>query len=262
MIHDARFHAVDEIPDQSQEFVFGPLLTDGRQMQPSARLLEGIGIFQGIPSSELERLVKRFRWRRYHAGQQIISHLDDSSDVFLIVEGMVRVIIYSASGKEVTFRDIGAGGHFGELAGIDGLPRSATVAALTNCLVASMSAELFREILRSHPEASATLIRQLASSVRTLTERVFEFSALAVRNRIHAELLRLARDHMTGENIAVIRPTPTHAEIASRISTTREAVTRELNQLSRDGLVERRSGALVVRDVEQLVHLVQNAVGL
>ena len=125
-----------------------------------------------------------------------------------------------------------------------------------------MSAEVFWEILKSYPEASATLVRQLTSSVRALTERVFEFSALAVRNRIHAELLRLARDHMTGENIAVIRPTPTHAEIASRISTTREAVTRELNQLSRDGLVERRSGALVVRDVEQLVHLVQNAVGL
>ncbi len=219
-------------------------------------------MFQGIPSSELERLVKRFRWRRYHAGQQIISHLDDSTDVFLIIEGMVRVIIYSATGKEVTFRDIKAGQYFGELAAIDGLPRTASIVALNDSVIASMSADIFWEILRAYPDAAARLVKNLASSVRTLTERVFEFSALAVRNRIHAELLRLARDHMTGENIAVIRPAPTHAELSSRISTTREAVTRELNQLSRDGLVERRSGALVVRDVEQLVHLVQNAVGL
>jgi CRP-like cAMP-binding protein len=196
---------------------------------------------------------------RYDAGQQIISHMDDSTDVFLIVEGSVRVIIYSASGKEVAFRDIGVGEHFGELAAIDGLPRSATVAALTNCAVASMSAEIFWEILRNHPEASATLIRQLARSIRALTGRVFEFSALAVRNRIHAELLRLARDHMAGENAAMVRPAPTHAEIASRISTNREAVTRELNQLSREGLVERRSGTLVICDVTRLERLVQNA---
>jgi CRP-like cAMP-binding protein len=228
-------------------------------VQPSARLLEAIEIFQGIPSGELESLAKRFRWMRYDAGQQIISHMDDSTDVFLVVEGTVRVIIFSASGKEVAFRDIGAGEHFGELAAIDGLPRSATVAALTDCAVASMSAEVFWDILKCYPEVATPLIRQLASSVRALTGRVFEFSALAVKNRIHAELLRLARDHMTGENAAVVRPAPTHAEIASRISTNREAVTRELNQLSRDGLVERQSGALVVRDVARLARLVENA---
>jgi CRP-like cAMP-binding protein len=90
---------------------------------------------------------------------------------------------------------------------------------------------------------------------------VFEFSALAVNNRIHAELLRLAQDHMTGENVAVIDPVPTHAEIASRISTRREAVTREFNQLSRAGIVQRRSSTLVVRDVERLKRLVQDVVG-
>jgi CRP-like cAMP-binding protein len=225
----------------------------------SARRLEGIAIFQGIPPKELENLAKRFRWMRYDAGQQIISHMDHSTDVFLVVEGAVRVIIYSAAGKEITFRDIAAGQHFGELAAIDGHPRSATVAALTNCAVASMSTEVFWEILKRYPEASAALVRQLAGSVRALTGRVFEFSAFAVRNRIHAELLRLARDHMAGENAAVVRPAPTHAEIASRISTNREAVTRELNQLSRDGLVERRSGALVICDVTRLERLVQNA---
>jgi CRP-like cAMP-binding protein len=122
-----------------------------------------------------------------------------------------------------------------------------------------MSAAVFWDILKRYPEASATLIRQLTNSVRALTGRVYEFSALAVRNRIHAELLRLARGHMTDENAAVVRPAPTHAEIASRISTNREAVTRELNQLSRDGLVERRSGALVICDVTRLERLVENA---
>jgi CRP-like cAMP-binding protein len=141
------------------------------------------------------------------------------------------------------------------------LPRTASIVALSDSVIASMSADIFWEILRAYPDAAAGLVKNLTSSVRALTERVFEFSALAVNNRIHAELLRLAQDHMTGENVAVINPAPTHAEIASRISTRREAVTREFNQLSRAGVVQRRSGTLVIRDVERLRRLVQEVVG-
>ncbi len=231
------------------------------KLQPSGRMLEVIEIFASVSPGDLETLAKRFRWMRYGADKQIISHLDESTGVFFVIEGAVQVIVYSPAGKEVTFRDIEAGEYFGELAAIDGLPRSATVAALTDSLVACASAGTFWEILRSYPDVAALVMKQLASSVRVLTERVFEFSALAVRNRVHAELLRLARHHMIGDNAAMIRPAPTHAELASRISTHREAVTRELNHLSRDGLIERQPGALAIHDVERLARLVQNVVG-
>ena len=224
-------------------------------------MLEVIEIFASVLPGDLETLPKRFRWKRYGADQQIISHLDESTDVFLVIEGTVRVIVYSPAGKEVTFRDIAAGKYFGELAAIDGLPRSATVTALTDSLIACMSAEIFWGVLRTYPNVAALVLKQLAGSVRALTERVFEFSALAVRNRVHAELLRLAHHHMVGDNAAMIRPAPTHAELASRISTHREAVTRELNHLSRDGLVERQPGVLAIHDVERLARLVQNVVG-
>jgi CRP/FNR family transcriptional regulator, cyclic AMP receptor protein len=223
--------------------------------------LRTIEIFQGIPPGELETLAAQLRWKRYAAHQQIIGHMEDSTDVFLVIEGSVRVIVYSASGKEVTFRDIPAGEYFGELAAIDGLPRSATVIALADSLLAVMSAETFWSILRRYPDFAAALVKRLAGSIRGLTARVFEFSTLAVRNRVQAELLRLAREHMVDDRSAVIRPAPTHAEIASRISTHREAVTRELNRLSHQGLVARQSGALVVRDVKQLSRLVQDVVG-
>lgn len=230
-------------------------------MQPISRMLEQVGIFQTLSEREREHLAKQLRWKRYGAGEQIISHLDRSTDVFLVLQGKVRVVIYSLAGREVTFRDIKAGQYFGELAAIDGLPRTASIVALGDSVIASMSADMFWEILRTYPDAAARLIKNLTSSVRALTERVFEFSALAVNNRIHAELLRLAQDHMTGENVAVIDPVPTHAEIASRISTRREAVTREFNKLSRAGVVQRQSGTLVVRDVERLRRLVQDIVG-
>ena len=151
-------------------------------------------------------LAKKLRWKRYRAGQQIIGHLDESTDVCLVIEGKVRVTVYSPAGKDVTFRDVEAGDCFGELAAIDGLPRSATVAALTDALIAYMSAGIFWEILRTHSDVAALVLKKLASLVRSLSERVFEFSALAVRNRVHAELLRLARHHMIDENTAMIRP--------------------------------------------------------
>ncbi len=230
-------------------------------MQPSSRILEQIEILRDLPQAEHDRLAKRFRWTRYGAGEQIISHLDRSTDVFLVLQGEVRVVVYSLAGREVSFREIKAGHYFGELAAIDGLPRSASILALSDSVIASMSADIFWEVLHDYPETAARLLKDLTGSVRALTERVFEFSALAVNNRIHAELLRLARDHMTAENNAVIQPAPTHAEIASRISTHREAVTRELGRLSRAGIVVRRSGALVVEDVERLNRLIQDVIG-
>ena len=230
-------------------------------MQPIVDLLGQVELFCDLPRAEHDRLARRFRWTRYGAGELIVSHLDRSTEVFLVLQGEVRVEIISLAGREVTFRDIKAGQYFGELAAIDGLPRSASILALSDSVVASMSAEVFWEVLRAYPETTVRVLKDLSSSVRALTERVFEFSALAVNNRIHAELLRLARDHMSGDNAAEIQPAPTHAEIASRVSTHREAVTRELGRLSRAGIVGRRSGVLVVNDVKRLKHLVQNVLG-
>lgn len=230
-------------------------------VQPSGQSLARVEIFQGLRESERNQLAKQLNWTRYGAGEQIINHLDRSTDVFVVITGTVRVVIYSLAGREVTYRDIEAGSYFGELAAIDGLPRSATIVAIDDSVIASMSAESFWHVLHRYPSATTCLVKNLAESVRSLTERVFEFSALAVNNRIHAELLRLALDHMTGDNQAIISPAPTHTEFASRISTRREAVARELNDLARAGLVERRDGVLVVNDVDRLTRLVQDVVG-
>ena len=105
------------------------------------------------------------------------------------------------------------------------------------------------------------LLSQFVSKIRTLTTRVYEFSALAVSNRIQAELLRLANLAPQEGNCARVASAPTHSEIASRISTHREAVTRELNRLARLGLIERKGNALVVKDVRRLTAMVHEITG-
>lgn len=219
--------------------------------------LSGIDLFKNLPGGDLEVLARQCRWRRYAPAQQIIAEQDDTSDVYFIVSGRVRATVYSASGKEVSFRDLGAGKSIGELSAVDGAPRSANVIALSESVLASMPASVFRDILRDYPDVSARMMAYLVELVRKLSDRVVEFSVLAVRNRIHGELLRLAREQESEGNAATLSPAPTHADIANRVATHREAVTRELNVLAADGLIERQPGALVIADVSRLERLVE-----
>ena len=223
--------------------------------------LERIEIFQNLDAREIERLTNRVNWRNYKAHQQIIGHQEASTDVYFMVSGTVRVILFSSAGKEVAFRDIHAGECFGEYAAIDGAPRSANVIALTDVMIGSVSAETFRSILEEYPAVSMSLLTHLVSTVRSLSERIFEFSTLAVKNRIHSELLRLARENERDGNQARLSPAPTHADIASRISTHREAVTRELNDLTKSGLLVRDGRTLIITDMAELERLVHEMTG-
>jgi CRP-like cAMP-binding protein len=126
-----------------------------------------------------------------------------------------------------------------------------------------MPPSVFWTVVEHYPQVAAAVMRHLVGLVRALSGRVFEFSTLAVKNRIHAELLRLAREVSRLNSATVLlSPAPTHAEIASRISTHREAVTRELNEMVRAGLIERRSGGLIICDIERLARLVEDVAEL
>jgi CRP/FNR family cyclic AMP-dependent transcriptional regulator len=223
----------------------------------TAETLAGIQLFRHLPAEDRKALADRCHAHRYAARQQIVSHAEQSSDVYFIVGGQVRATIYSAGGKEIAFRDLGAGDMFGDLSAIDGKPRSANVIAVIDSFVISMAGKVFQEVLQAYPAVAMAALQELVDLVRGLCERVIEMSTLGVKNRIHAELLRLAQKKMKDGKTAVLSPAPKHADIASRVSTHREAVTREFNQLAQIGLLERRTGALVVNDVPELGRMVE-----
>ena len=111
--------------------------------------LKSIAIFRGLSEEALDKIAGQCDWRRFMAGQEIISHHDGSLDVYFLVEGTARIIIYSFSGKPVIFRDARPGEVFGEFAAIDQLPRSATVEATTDCLTAAIKPQPFMDALLS-----------------------------------------------------------------------------------------------------------------
>ncbi len=221
----------------------------------------GIKVFKNLPLESRQSLINSLHGRRYGPKQIIVSQNENTTDVYFIISGCVRSTIYSTTGKEVSFQDLRAGEMFGELAAIDGLSRTTHVITLSDSLIASMSAEMFWELLNYHPEVSAIVLKRLTSLIRLHCARIFEFSTLGVKNRIHAELLRLARDHKHNGNTVVFSEVPTHTEIANRVATHREAVTRELKRLETIGLIDWRPGRHVIKDVNNLERMVKDVRG-
>ncbi|HSD41158.1 MAG TPA: Crp/Fnr family transcriptional regulator [Burkholderiales bacterium] len=232
-----------------------------RDQHPSSLGLRSIALLDALPAERVDALARECAWRNYVPDQQIISREADDRDLYLIVSGRVRVTTYSAGGRQVTFRDLGAGDCFGDVAAIDGKPRSADVVALESSLLAAMPPAVFWRLVRENPSVAEYLLRRLAGLVRGLSERVIDLSTLGVQNRIHAELLRLAREAGVTGNTARIDPAPKHTDIASRVSTYREQVTRELSALVKAGILERGEHALVILDLARLERIVEEVRG-
>jgi CRP/FNR family transcriptional regulator, cyclic AMP receptor protein len=228
-----------------------------RNVQPSSLGLRNIELFDGLAPDRLDALARQCVWRNYEAGKRIISRNAADRDVYVLVSGRVRITTYSQGGRQVTFRDIAAGEVFGEVAALDDKPRSADVIALDAALLASMAPAAFRKLIADEPLLGERVMKRLAGLVRSLSERVIDLSTLGVQNRIHAEILRLAREAGVERNRARIDPGPKHADIASQVSTYREQVTRELSALAKAGILEKDGAALVVRDVGRLEKMVE-----
>jgi CRP-like cAMP-binding protein len=149
-----------------------------------------------------------------------------------------------------------AGEWFGDLAAIDGQSRSADVDALEEAVLASMTPPQLMRLLHDHPVVCERVLRRLVTLVRKLTERVFEASTLGVQNRVQSELLRMAKEAGVQGNRARLDPAPKHSEIASKVGSYREQVTRELSAMAKQGLLQRSDRALVITDVARLERIV------
>lgn len=236
-------------------------MTAAKLQSGRAQSLKGLGILRDLSSAALDRLAAECRWSKHGSGEQIVSYLAPSTNVYFLVSGRVRVAIYSAEGKPVHFTMLEAPAMFGEIAAIDRGQRSAGVEALEACTLGLLSADQFESLLCREPSAAMATLRQLTAEVRRLSDRVLEFSTLAVRNRIRGELLRLAVAAGEKNGAALLSPAPSLLDIASRVSTHREAVSRELSRLTALGIIKRKGGALRIVDIARLTSLVREARG-
>lgn len=207
------------------------------------------------------RAQSHMRTLRARRGQVLLGRGAASTDIYFILEGSFGVVAYSPQGREVSLRTLTAGDVVGELAAVDGQPRSATVVAETDARVAILPREDFLAFVEGSPKTAMWLAELLASKIRDMNERIFELSALNVQARLHCELLRLAKGGSESLGPLVIQPAPTHAELANRIGTHREAVTREMRALVEHKVIRAGRRSLEFVDLRRLEHFVGQAVG-
>ena len=214
-----------------------------------ARTLAKAPMFSALPAEDIRALDARCLWRRVGGGEWVIDYQAEGEDVYFVFSGLARVVIVS-SGREMILRDIHEGEYFGHYSAIDGKARSAAIVAVTDCLVARMSATMLWEAIHRYPSVRESVLRDLVADIRTANQRAHEQANFDVRKRLCAELIRLSRTSAEGR--VVVSPPPTHAEFAARISTHREAVTKTLSALEREGMIARSPSAIVLTDAARL----------
>lgn len=216
--------------------------------------LDGIGLLAPLSPAERKQLATRCAWRRYRAGESILSQDASSRHILFVVDGAVSVVNYAASGRKVAYDAITAGSHVGELAAIDGQPRSASVEAARDCLVAALPGSALDELLRAHGQIAIALLKDLARKVRRADERITELCVLGAMPRVYRELQRLAKPCREG---LVIARLPTQESLAAHTGTTRETVARAMSRLVRRGIAVRRGRELLIRDPDALEALIE-----
>lgn len=204
-------------------------------------------------------LARECIWKEYEANELVIDVDEETTDVRFIISGLVRIISRLSIGKEVILGEMGPGAFFGELAAIDGQTRSANVTTLYKSKLCIMPQRIFIKLMKVSPEANLEVMKVLTQRIRTLNMRLAEQSFLQAKHRIYAELLRLSKPRLGHEGQRSISPPPTQRELADRIGTRREVVSRELNALHKEGIFDKTKGALVIKNVPELQNRISNA---
>ena len=213
--------------------------------------LKAIHIFSDLDDPDLIDINQYISWREFPKSKTILNFHELSTDVYFIMSGSVRATTYSASGREVSYQDLLDGDMFGELSALDNEGRITGIITLDKSLIGIMSADVFINLINNFPSINHKVMLRLTGLIRFLCGRIYEYSALDVKNRVRAEILRHARQFQNGANSALIENMPTHEEIASKIATHREAVTREFSYLAKEGLIEKRSRKIFIPDINK-----------
>jgi len=219
--------------------------------------LSRLPLLRDVDPVVLAAAARHARWRRAAPNEVVIDYDDRSDEVFLILSGTVRVAVHSASGQEVILGELAGGDLFGEMAAIDGLSRSANVTATHNTVLCCLPRHAFLDLVLSAPSAGLQLLKLLVTRLRLLDARNVELAVLPVRQRLVAELLRLGRPREDGA--LRISPPPAQHILAARIGARREAVSRELSQLAREGLAHVTRQSILLPKPGQLREAVRAA---
>jgi CRP/FNR family cyclic AMP-dependent transcriptional regulator len=215
-------------------------------MDSAVYALSQFSLFAGLDEATLEEIALNLHERTFEPEQVIVLSGESCTDVYLVVRGFVRARRLSLEGREYVLDYYGPHEVFNMVPAIDGGTTLATVEAITNATLYLLPCSYFSQLIQRSPALAMAVVRRLAHRVRYLSDRVEDLALHTVRTRLARFLLSRARTR--------VQPSRhwTQEEIAAHIGTVRDVVGRTLRSFSREGLIRRERGRLVIVDGEAL----------
>ena len=212
------------------------------------QLLRQVSIFKELPQETIADLSRRVWQKPAEAGSVIVSQEEAGDALFVIASGKVKVVLYGETGREIILSILKAGDFFGEMALLDRQPRSANVVAIEDSQLLGLDREAFQTHLTAHPTTALAILAEMSRRLRHADEVIGNLALLDV----YARVARIIRDlaQKQGEPVdggLLIKERPTQQEIAGLIGTSRETVSRALNDFTRRGLLEMQGKQILVR---------------
>jgi CRP-like cAMP-binding protein len=223
-----------------------------RKLEITPDSLLGCRFFDHLARADRAHIARFCEGRCYRADIEIIRHADSSRDVYFILSGHVKATLLSSAGKVVTFQELGRGDMFGELSAIDGEPRSTNVLTIDETSVVRISGPNFKDMVARIPSLAELAMLRLCALSRFLCDRAFESRAFSVPEQIRLEIQRVLSSYPDQDGELTIESAPTHEELARRVGTTREQVTRVMSDYVKRGLITQSRKSWHIADVAKM----------
>ncbi|HEU0119287.1 MAG TPA: Crp/Fnr family transcriptional regulator [Bryobacteraceae bacterium] len=219
-------------------------------MSPSfAASLRRVPLFANLSLDQLDVLAQHVVARNYQQGAVVFSEGEAGGDLLIVHSGQVRILRTAATGRQQLLSIEREGSSLGEVSVFDRGPYSATAIALTPLTLLRLDGSLFRNYCVQHPEVALQVIGVLGHRLRRLRGLVEQLTFQSVRGRLIAYLLELAREQPAG---ATLRLAENNEELAVRLGTVRELVSRNLGRLHGEGLIRMQRRAVTIPDLDAL----------
>jgi CRP-like cAMP-binding protein len=229
----------------------------GPRSFPSSKLavLRKHPIFCDLDPEAFDQLCRYAKHSTLKRGTTIVSKGDPGNSLIAVISGTVKISVSSADGRSAILNMIGPGEIFGEVAVLDGQPRTADATANTNCEIFVIDRREFLPFVRSQPELAMKFIELLCARLRWTSDQVEEVILQNLPGRLASALIRLTEKHKLapgGRTIAV-----TQQEISEMVGMTRESINKQLRIWSARNWVRLEHGAIVVLDAVPLQALAE-----
>ena len=216
-------------------------------------ILEQNRLFKGLEIADLDRISAKMNTFPAPKGRLIVQHGDLATEVFFLIKGSAIGQLMDDDGRQILFTEITAGEHFGELAALDGGPRSITISASSDCIIASLKKFDFLDTMQEFPQIAINLAAELGKRLRSMNERVYGLVVHDVETRVAIRLLQLAQREEQLVQAGTISGAPTHEEFASFIGSKREAVSRAIARLQKAGIIISDRKSIIINNLDQLL---------